>query len=75
MNNVGRDSTVDIVTRYGLDGSGFESRWRRDFPHLQTGPGAHPVSCTMGTRSFTGVKMSGRGFDHPPRLTPRATEQ
>ena len=22
-----------IATRYGLDGSGIESRWRRDFPH------------------------------------------
>ena len=25
--NVGRDSSVGIVTRYGLDGPGFESRW------------------------------------------------
>ena len=29
---VGRDSSVDIVTRYGLDGPGIESRWKRDFP-------------------------------------------
>jgi hypothetical protein len=28
-----RDSTVGIATRYGLDGSGIESRWGRDFPH------------------------------------------
>ena len=27
-----RDSSVGTVTRYGLDGSGIESRWRRDFP-------------------------------------------
>ena len=27
---------------------------------VQTGPGAHPVSCTMGTGSFRGVK-NGRG--------------
>jgi len=27
---------------------------------VQTGPGAHPASCTMGTASFPGVK-SGRG--------------
>jgi hypothetical protein len=27
-----RDSPVGIATRYGLDGQGFESRWRRDFP-------------------------------------------
>jgi len=28
-----RDSSVDIATRYELDGPGIESRWRRDFPH------------------------------------------
>ena len=32
----------------------------RDFLPVQTGPGAHPASCTMGTESFPGVK-SGRG--------------
>jgi len=30
---VGRDSSVGIVTHYGLDGPGIESRWERDFPH------------------------------------------
>jgi hypothetical protein len=28
------DSSVSIVTRYGLEGPGIESRWGRDFPHL-----------------------------------------
>jgi hypothetical protein len=37
----------------------------RFFAHVQTGPGAHPVSCTMGTGSFPGVKRPGRGADHP----------
>ena len=32
----------------------------RFFAPAQTGPGAHPDSCTMGTGSFPGVK-SGRG--------------
>ena len=32
MNSMG--SSVSIVTGYGLDGPGIESRWRRDFPHL-----------------------------------------
>jgi len=32
---------------------------------VQTGPGAHPASCTMCTTSFPGVK-SGRGV----KLTP-----
>ena len=27
----------------------------RDFPPVQTGPGAHPASCGMGTGSFPGV--------------------
>jgi hypothetical protein len=31
--NVGKDSPVDIATRYGLEGLGIESWWRRDFPH------------------------------------------
>jgi hypothetical protein len=38
----------------------------RFFAHVQTGPEAHPASCTMGTVSFPGVKRPGRGADHPP---------
>jgi len=26
---------------------------------VQTGPGAHPASCTMGTGSFPGVEAAG----------------
>jgi hypothetical protein len=39
---------------------------------VQTGPGAHPASCTMGTESFPGVK-SGRGMMLTPHrlLVPR----
>jgi hypothetical protein len=34
MSLVGRDSAVGIATRYGVDGSGIESRLGgRDFPH------------------------------------------
>jgi hypothetical protein len=36
FNDVGLDSSVGIGTRYGLDGPGIESRWRRDFPHPST---------------------------------------
>jgi len=32
---------------------------------VQTGPGAHPASCTMGTGSFLGVK-SGRDVTLAP---------
>jgi len=75
MNNVGRDSAVDITTCYGLDGPRIESRKGRDFLHLQTGPGAHPLSCTMGTGSFLGVKRPGHGVDHLTHLTPRPREE
>jgi len=34
---------------------------------VQTGHGAYPASCTMGTRSFPGVK-SGRGVTLTPHL-------
>jgi len=30
----GPGSSVGIVTGYGLEGPGIESRWGRDFPHL-----------------------------------------
>jgi len=33
---------------------------------VQTGPGAHTASYTMGTVSFPGVKRPWRGADHPP---------
>ena len=63
----GRDSSVDIATRYGLDGPGIKSRWGARFSApVQTGPGAYPAYCTMGNGSFPGVKRPGRGADHPP---------
>ena len=33
---------------------------------VQTGPGAHPASCTMGTGSFPGIKRPGRDADPSP---------
>ena len=32
---------------------------------VQTGPGAHTASYTIGTGSFPGVKRPGRGVDYP----------
>ena len=62
----GPGSVVGVATGYGLDGPGIESRWgARFYTPVQTGPGAHPASCTMGTRSFLGVK-SGRGVTLTP---------
>ena len=46
------------------------------FPEpVQTSPGAHPASYTMGTGSVPGVKQRGRGVDHPPHLAPRLKEE
>ena len=62
----GPGSIVGIATGYGLDGPGIESRWGARFSApVQTGPGAHPASCTMGTGSFPGVR-SGRGVTLTP---------
>jgi hypothetical protein len=53
----GPGSSVGIATGYGLDVPGIESRWGARFSvSVQTGPGVHPDSCTMGTRVFLGVK-------------------
>jgi hypothetical protein len=42
---------------------------------VQTGPGAHPASYTMGTGSSPGVKRSGRGVHHLPHLAPRLKKE
>ena len=45
----------------------------RDFLPIQTGHGAHPASCTMGTRSFPGVKYRrGMLLTTHPLLVPRS---
>jgi len=69
----GSGSLVGIATDYGLDGPGIESRWGRDFPPVQTGPGAHPASCKVDTGSFPGVNC-GRGvlLTTHPLLVPRS---
>ena len=66
-------SSVGIVTELRAERSGLESRWGRDFPPVQTGPGAHSASCKMGTESFPGVKC-GRGvlLTTHPLLVPRS---
>jgi hypothetical protein len=64
---MGRDSSVGIATRYGLDGPGIEYRWRRDFPYRSIPtPGTHPASYTRGTGLLPKIKRPGRGVDHPP---------
>jgi hypothetical protein len=73
---MGRDSSVDITTRYGLGGPGIESRWGAKFYALvQTGPGSHPASYTLGTETFPQVKLPGHDGDHPPHPAPRLKKE
>jgi hypothetical protein len=59
-------SSIGIVTGYGLDGPGIESRWEaRISAPVHTVPGAHPPSCTMGTGSFPEAE-SGPGVTLTP---------
>jgi hypothetical protein len=58
---VARDGVVGIATRYGLDGSGIESRWGARFSVLvQTGPGAHLVSKIVMAESCYTTDVYGR---------------
>jgi hypothetical protein len=70
----GPDTVVSVATGYGPDGPGIKSRWGARFSApVQTGPGAHPASCTMGTRSFQGVKSGwGMTLTTHPLLVPRS---
>ena len=59
-------SSVGIVTAYGLEGPGDRIPVGARFSApVQTGPEAHPASCTMGTGSFPGVRC-GRGVTLTP---------
>jgi len=60
LTEMGRDSAVGIATRYGLDGSGFESRWGREYPHPSRPALGHtqsPVQWVTGL--FPGGKTAG----------------
>ena len=71
----GLGSSGGIATDYVLDCPGSNPGRDEIFPPVQTGPGAHPASCKMGTGSFPGVKC-GRGvllITHP-LLVPRSSK-
>jgi hypothetical protein len=64
-----RGSSVSIVSGYGLDDWAIEVRLpaeARDFSSnlcVQTGSGAHPAPCTVGTG---GKARPGHDADHSP---------
>jgi hypothetical protein len=73
-------SSVSIVSDYGLDDRAVGVRSpaeAKDFSSslcVQTGSGAHPASCTLGTGGpFPGGKAGPwRDADHSPHLPPRS---
>jgi hypothetical protein len=68
----GLGSSIGTATGYRLDGPGIKSRWGARFSApVQTGPGAHLASGTMGTGSLPGVKSSwGLTLTPRPLLVP-----
>jgi hypothetical protein len=65
-------ATAGTAIRYRLYGLGIEFRWGMKLSApVQIGPGAHPASCTTGTRSFPGVKRRGVALTAHPHLAPR----
>jgi len=73
----GRDSSVGIATRYGLDGRGIESQWVRDLPHpSRPALGGPSTLLYNGWRvSFPWVKRPECGVDHPLPSLPRLKEE
>jgi hypothetical protein len=73
-----RGSSVSILSGYGLDERAIEVRSpavAKDSSSslcVQTGSGAHPASCTVGTGApFPGGKARpGRDADHSPPSSP-----
>ena len=64
---MGRESSVGRGPRYGLDGPGINSRLGGGIfsAPVQTGPGAHPTSYTIGTGSFL-VGKAAEAWRWPP---------
>ena len=57
---VGRDSSVGIATRYGLEGPGIESRRERDFLNsARLGLGPAEPSAQWAPGLFPGGKVTG----------------
>ena len=63
----GPDSSVGIATELRAGRSGDRIQVGARFSaSIQTGPGAHPASCTMGTGSFPEIKLPGCDADPSP---------
>jgi hypothetical protein len=61
-----RDSAVGIATRYGPDGPGIESRWKRDLLYpSRPAPDPSTLLYIEYRASLPEVKRPGRGCTHP----------
>ena len=55
---MGRDSSIGIACRYGLDGPGIDPGGAKFSASVQTGPGAYPASYAMGMGSLSRGKAA-----------------
>jgi hypothetical protein len=65
VSNVGRDSSVGIATRYGLDGPCIECWWGRVFPHPSRLALGSPSLLYNGYQVFPGIIVI-RSWRWPP---------
>ena len=62
---MGRDGSVGIATRYGMEGQGIESQWGRDFPQpSRLALRSTPPPVQWGQVLSPGVKRPERGVEH-----------
>jgi hypothetical protein len=72
----GRNSSVGIAARYGLDGPVIESLWGTRFSAPVQTPWGPPSLLYNGYRfSFPVVKRTGRSVDHPPPSSAEVKER
>ena len=68
-------SVQQLATGWTVRGSNPGGGGARFFAPVQTDPGAHSVSCKMGTGSFPGVKRPWHGADNTPPSKRRGHER
>jgi hypothetical protein len=72
-----RVNSAGIATRYGLDGTGIEYLWGREFPHLsRPALGPPQFSTYLVPGLFTRrVKRPGSGFNYSPTSSAEVKER